>query len=58
MCVNEYGVAIPGFKSDQLDFEGKCQKVGMCQLQSEYVTSVKHDIGPLIVADEEARIAD
>ena len=61
MCVNQRGVALSFFTWPHIGFEGKCQKVDMCQLltRSEYGLLMRNPEKPIAkVVDEEAGIAD
>ena len=58
MCVDPQGVAMPDIGKDDSGFEGKCQKVDMCQLQSQYNFVLPGRVQLDEVADEEAGIAD
>ena len=58
MCVNQHGVAIPVVKWDDLGFEGKCQKVDMCQVIPGRWQSILGEQRKLTAKLAEAGIAD
>ena len=58
MCVNQHGVALSYVNWDHYNFQGKCQKVDMCQVLTRSWYEIR-DQEKLTakVADEEVGIA-